>query len=186
MKNCILSNSSKGFIYTAQPCCNIIHQTVFIKILSTDPHRSLIRVRYVVSIMRAMFDPLSYLSHYMAVCNRVIPLHNTPFSQNTCQIHSIIRRLDAKESYVSLALNHWYPLIYQTDEVLSVLDCEFKIYCQIWNIKCTKSQNSNVSRLVLQLSLHNPLKPDVKLRMKVLQIHLSDQQFNCPLSYRLY
>ena len=34
-------------------------------------------------------------------------------------------------------------------------------------ISDTKSQNWNVSRLVLQLSLPNPLKPGVKLRMKI-------------------
>ena len=36
------------------------------------------------------------------------------------------------------------------------------IYRQICNISRTKSQNFNVSRLVLQLSLANPLKPGVK------------------------
>ena len=50
----------------------------------------------------------------------------------------------------------------------------------------TKSQNLIVSRLILQLSLPNPLKPDVESRMKMwleqrrqamLQLHLSDQQF---------
>ena len=35
------------------------------------------------------------------------------------------------------------------------------------NIRCTKSQNLNDCRLVLQLSLHNPLKPGVKLKMKM-------------------
>ena len=34
-------------------------------------------------------------------------------------------------------------------------------------ISRTKSQNFNVSHLVLQLSLPNPLKPNVKLRMKM-------------------
>ena len=62
------------------------------------------------------------------------------------------------------------------------------IYRQISNISCTKFQNLNVSCLVLQLYLPNPLKPDVKSRMKmqleqrrqaVLQPHLSDQQFYC-------
>ena len=38
---------------------------------------------------------------------------------------------------------------------------------QISNIRRTKSQNLNVSRLVLQLSLPNQLKPDVKSRMKI-------------------
>ena len=40
-------------------------------------------------------------------------------------------------------------------------------YSQTFNIRCTKSQNLNVSRLVLQLSLPNPLKPGVKSRMKM-------------------
>ena len=52
--------------------------------------------------------------------------------------------------------------------------------------KRTKFPNLNVSRLVFQSSLHNPLKPGFKLRMKkqleqrwqaMLQLHLSDQQF---------
>ena len=38
---------------------------------------------------------------------------------------------------------------------------------QISNISHTKSQNLNVSHLVLQLSLPNPLKPSVKWRMKM-------------------
>ena len=51
-------------------------------------------------------------------------------------------------------------------------------------------QIPNVSRLVLQLSLPNPMKPGVKSRMKMyleqrqqamLQLHLSDRQFYCPI-----
>ena len=41
------------------------------------------------------------------------------------------------------------------------------IYRQVSNIRRTQSKNTNVSRLVLQLSLPNPLKPGVKLRMKM-------------------
>ena len=40
-------------------------------------------------------------------------------------------------------------------------------YCQTSNIRHTKSQHLNASCLVLQLSLPNPLKPGVKLRMKM-------------------
>ena len=40
-------------------------------------------------------------------------------------------------------------------------------YRQISNISRTKSQNLNVSRHVLQLSLRNLLKPGVKSRMKM-------------------
>ena len=61
-------------------------------------------------------------------------------------------------------------------------------YRKISNIRRTKFQNLNDSRLVLHLSLPNLLKPGVKQRMKMqleqrrqalLQLHLSDQQHNC-------
>ena len=41
------------------------------------------------------------------------------------------------------------------------------VYHKISNIKRTKSENLSDCCLVLQLPLANPLKPDVKLRMKV-------------------
>ena len=68
-------------------------------------------------------------------------------------------------------------------------------YRQVSNIRRTKSQNLNVSCLVLQLSLHNLLKPGVYSRMKMkleqrrqtmLQLHLSYQQFCSPLTRGLY
>ena len=40
-------------------------------------------------------------------------------------------------------------------------------YRKFSNIRRTKSQNLNASRLILYLSLPNPLKPDVKLSMKM-------------------
>ena len=40
-------------------------------------------------------------------------------------------------------------------------------YCEISDIRRTKFQNLNISRLVLQLSLPNPLGPGVKSRMKI-------------------
>ena len=41
------------------------------------------------------------------------------------------------------------------------------MYRKISNIRRTKSQTLNVSRLVLQLSLPNPMKPGVKSRKKM-------------------
>ena len=41
------------------------------------------------------------------------------------------------------------------------------IYRKTTSERHNKSQNLNVSHLVLQLSLPNPLKPDVKSRMKM-------------------
>ena len=40
-------------------------------------------------------------------------------------------------------------------------------YRQTSNMSPTKSQNLNVSRLVLQLSLPNPLNPGIKSRMNM-------------------
>ena len=63
-------------------------------------------------------------------------------------------------------------------------------YRKISNIRRTKSQNLNDAHLVLKSSLPNPLKPCVKSRTKMkleqrlqamLQLHLSDRQFNCLL-----
>ena len=63
-------------------------------------------------------------------------------------------------------------------------------YRKTSSINRTKSQNLNVSCLLLQWSLPNPLKPGVKMRMKMLleqrrqamlQLHLSYQQFYCLL-----
>ena len=63
------------------------------------------------------------------------------------------------------------------------------------SISSTKFQSLNVSCVLLQLSSLNPLKPGVKLRMKMqleqrrqamLQLHLSYQQFNCLLRCDLY
>ena len=51
-----------------------------------------------------------------------------------------------------VSLTHWGPK---------------ETYCKISNIRRTKLPNLNVSRLVLQLSLPNPMKPSVKSRMKM-------------------
>ena len=40
-------------------------------------------------------------------------------------------------------------------------------YRQVSNIRRTKSQHLKISHTVLRLSLPNPLKPDVKSRMKM-------------------
>ena len=55
-----------------------------------------------------------------------------------------------------------------TDNVIIRLILRSNImYRKISDIRRTKSQNLNVSRLVLQLSLPNPMKPGVKSRMKM-------------------
>ena len=65
------------------------------------------------------------------------------------------------------------------------------VYREISNIRRVKSQNLNDPRLVLELSLLNPLRPGVKsrtkmLRQAMLQLFLSDQRFNGLLRRVLY
>ena len=71
------------------------------------------------------------------------------------------------------------------------------VYRQTSNIRRTKSQKLNVSCLVLQLSLPNPLSQvlsqEWRLKMKlelrrqaIHQLHLSDQQFYCLLRCDLH
>ena len=50
-------------------------------------------------------------------------------------------------------------------------------YRQMSDMSGTKSQNLNVSRLVLQLPLHNLLNLVAKSWQAMLQLHLSDKQF---------
>ena len=62
-------------------------------------------------------------------------------------------------------------------------------YRKISNITRTKSESLNDSRFTLQLSLPNPLKPDLKSRMKMQleqRRHLCDQQVYCLLLCVLY
>ena len=40
-------------------------------------------------------------------------------------------------------------------------------YRKVSNIRRTKTENLNASRLILLLSLPNPLKPGIELRMKM-------------------
>ena len=52
-------------------------------------------------------------------------------------------------------------------QVAPSVGAHFAIYHQTTNIRRTKFQNFNVSRLVLQLLLPNSLKPGIKSRMKM-------------------
>ena len=54
--------------------------------------------------------------------------------------------------------------MYVVDMRIFAKHCKYR---QISNIRRTKSQNLNVSRLALHLSLPNLLKSRVKLRMKM-------------------
>ena len=83
----------------------------------------------------------------------------------------------------------------QENALANISAISFICYRKTSSISRAKSQNLNVSCILLQLSLLNPLKPGVKLRMKMqleqrwqamLQLHLSYQQFYCLLRCDLY
>ena len=59
----------------------------------------------------------------------------------------------AADDLVPLGAIGWYNL--------------FSAFRKTSSISRTKSQNLNVSRIILKLSSLNPLKPGVKLRMKM-------------------
>ena len=56
----------------------------------------------------------------------------------------------------------WMDLLYCNNPLV-----QFQQHREISNISGTKSHNLNVSHLVFQFSLLNPLKPGVKSRMKM-------------------
>ena len=53
------------------------------------------------------------------------------------------------------------------DDLQNDMDDSYKAYRKNSSISRTKSQNLNVFCLLLQWSFTNPLKPGVKLRMKM-------------------
>ena len=90
---------------------------------------------------------------------------------------SLLRGLSCSETCVSFTNHNSYPA---QGESVEMKKGECGNYCKLlWGGNCydiyhktssisrTKSQNLNVSHLVLQLSLPNPLKPNVKLIMKM-------------------
>ena len=92
-----------------------------------------------------------------------------------CHWHTIYENFDARSRYLRqgyVIASHsilWdaftYPCLrYLLLATKSICLC---MYCQTSNIRCSKSKNLNVSCLILQLSLPNPLKPGVKSRMKM-------------------
>ena len=118
---------------------------------------------YIVAIM------VMGLTHYMILC----PLHSvsrtTEWARarvNTKIVSCFVPGKDMPHSYPFLDYCGSQSFVMhkgQQQQVKSLL----YYYCKISNIRCIKSENLNDSRLLLQLSLPNPLKPGVKTRMKM-------------------
>ena len=59
----------------------------------------------------------------------------------------------------------------RSDNLFCMKSLYNEAYRKTSSISRTKSQNLNVSCILLQLSLLNPLKPGVKLRMKMCDLY---------------
>ena len=72
-------------------------------------------------------------------------------------------------THICVTRPQWVDKIPPNPVVISkhVIDGKLYIYRKVSNIRRAKCQNLNDSRLVLQLSVPNPLKPSVKLIMKM-------------------
>ena len=104
----------------------------------------------------------------------------TSFSENSIEIHTF----SFNKMHLKMSSAKWHPFClrpqcvnktglyhkskYNQSPILKTNPNKiWPIYRQISNIRCTKSPNINVSCLILQSCLPNPLKPGVKLRMKM-------------------
>ena len=75
------------------------------------------------------------------------------------EIHkSIERKYSGRYEYLST---------FDVNVSIYIIQHDWNTYRKVSNIRRTKSSKLNVSRLVLQLSLPNPMKPGVKSRMKM-------------------
>ena len=83
-----------------------------------------------------------------------------PCNQQQFMIH--VLTVQDKQCFVSFEVESQQPVSFQYWK-WHITNKHDKIYCQTSNIRHTSSQNLKVSRLVLQLSLPNLLKPGVKV-----------------------
>ena len=111
-----------------------------------------------------------------------------PFGTNFSEIFMAIHTFSFKKMHLNMSFGKWRTFCLGLN-VLTFAEprktsqyyccgCHGSLCCQaiisnaldyrkISNIRRTKPQNLNDSPLVLQLSLPNPLKPDIKWRMKM-------------------
>ena len=101
-----------------------------------------------------------------------------PLGTNFSEIVIEIHKFAFKTMLLKMSSGKWRPFCLGLNVLtmlgaLSYLECfswlitQYLNYCQTSNISGTKSQNLDVSRLILQLTLPNPLKPSFESRMKM-------------------
>ena len=110
----------------------------------------------------SFFSLLSYLRYFFRrTKSHVLPYFlDTVLALSNWPCYNTSMKIDSFWSLNSLLHVHVFLLV-----SLKLACLPYLIFCQTSNIGCTKFQNLNVSHLVLQLSLPNPLKPGVESRM---------------------
>ena len=102
-----------------------------------------------------LFIVTVFLSVYSSICGRAWqPPHVGPDE-------SMLRLRGTRQG---CHVRHRHGSMYNVIEILLSLIAMYVIYCQTLNIR-HQIQHINVSRLVVQLKVPNPLKPGVKSRM---------------------
>ena len=135
------------------------------------PHSSPERLRYGVSFVKPKFDnwSLQRCMQYQIILDQVIKGLTVFLSA----VGFKVRCIESKSSFLitlsdlskhnSLHMRvRWYGVSFVSSES----DLCSHLLSNL-NINCTKYQNLTVSRLILQLSLRNLLKPGVQARMKM-------------------
>ena len=97
-----------------------------------------------------------------SVTLKIVPSYRNPPAQCEVNQHSNVHVVGLVSRILSSNVASFTGPLWGASEINRP-----KIYCQISNIRRTKPQTLNVSHLVLQLSLSSPLKPGIKLRMKM-------------------
>ena len=98
------------------------------------------------------------------ICSKIIFKHD--FTTGLSVFMSEFGSICVKLWHCDSALQNGIALV-KRDTHSFVIFISGKYYHKISNIRHTKYPNLNVSHLVLQLSLPNPIKPDAKSRMKM-------------------
>ena len=123
-----------------------------------------------------MQEEVKRLNHFEQECTRKEEVIQNIREENA-DLQGRIRQLETSRGVIEVTgENDLVQKIMQLESELNLKRTEAAslkeqvsdpYYRQISNIRHTKSPNLNVFRLVLQLSLPNPLKPGVQSRMKM-------------------
>ena len=125
----------------------------------TFPLKSMVHNLYCVSIILHLCYPYTFVLFVASsVLISTVCLSVYVISMGQCK--KDITPLLTHWSNVFLALTHRYWIAWKKTGYVSTSHIA---YCKISNRRCTKPQNFNVSRLGMQLSLRNILKPGVKV-----------------------